>query len=95
MCHASERTLANAAGLLKRAGTAGIGRLVIAGLQTESCIDTAGRAARSLGYKVTLAGDAHATFDNPVLAAAKIIEHHSRVLSGIVHAVAPASSIAF
>ncbi|HEV8391885.1 MAG TPA: cysteine hydrolase family protein, partial [Dongiaceae bacterium] len=53
---------------------AGIGRLVIAGLQTELCIDTACRVAQSLGYAVTLAADAHSTFDNSVLDARKIIE---------------------
>jgi nicotinamidase-related amidase len=74
---------------------AGVERLVIAGLQTEFCIDTACRVAQSLGYAVTLAGDAHSTFDNPILNAPKIIEHHNRVLSGIVETVAPASSIAF
>ena len=78
-----------------RLRVAGIGHLVIAGLQTEFCIDTACRVAQSLGYAVTLAGDAHSTFDNPVLDARKIIEHHNRVLSGIVQSVAPAAEIAF
>jgi nicotinamidase-related amidase len=78
-----------------RLRVAGIDRLVIAGLQTEFCIDTACRVAQSLGYAVTLAGDAHSTFDNPVLDARKIIEHHNRVLSGIVERVAPVAEIAF
>ncbi len=79
----------------QRLRAAGIGSLVIAGLQTEFCIDTACRVAQSLGYAVTLAGDAHSTFDNPVLGAEKIMEHHNRVLSGIVASVAPAAKIAF
>ena len=78
-----------------RLRVAGIGHLVIAGLQTEFCIDTACRVAQSLGYAVTLAGDAHSTFDNPVLDARKIIEHHNRLLSGIVERVMPAAEIAF
>lgn len=73
----------------------GIGRLVIAGLQTEFCIDTACRVAQSLGYAVTLASDAHSTFDNPVLKADQIIRHHNRLLSGIVERVAPTAEIAF
>jgi nicotinamidase-related amidase len=73
---------------------AGIGRLVIAGLQTDFCIDTACRVAQSLGYAVTLASDAHSTMDSPVLTADQIIRHHNRVLSGIVE-VAPAGEIAF
>lgn len=73
--------------------TADIGSLIIAGLQTEFCIDTASRVAQTLGYKVTLAADAHSTFDNSVLNADKIIAHHNRVLSGIVEAVKPAADI--
>ena len=79
----------------QRLRAAGIGRLVIAGLQSEFCVDTACRVAQSLGYAVTLAGDAHSTFDNPVLNADKIIEHHNRLLSGIVESVKPAAEIAF
>ena len=74
---------------------AGLRRLVIAGLQTEFCVDTACRVAQSLGYAVTLARDAHSTFDGPGLAADKIIDHHNRVLSGIVERVVPAADIAF
>jgi len=74
---------------------AGIGSLVIAGLQTEFCVDTASRVAQSLGYKVTLAADAHSTFDNAVLTAEKIITHHNRVLSGIVENVVPTAEIRF
>jgi nicotinamidase-related amidase len=74
---------------------AGIGSLVIAGLQSEFCIDTACRVAQTLGYNVTLAADAHSTFDNPLLPAEKIIAHHNRVLSGIVAAVKPAAEIGF
>jgi nicotinamidase-related amidase len=78
-----------------RLRVASVDHLVVAGLQTEFCIDTACRVAQSLGYAVTLASDAHSTFDNPVLDARKIIEHHNRILSGIVRGVTPASEIAF
>lgn len=74
---------------------AGIDSLVIAGLQSEFCVDTACRVAQTLGYKVTLAADAHSTFDNPVLPADKIVAHHNRLLSGIVARVAPVAEIAF
>lgn len=74
---------------------AGVGRLVIAGLQTEFCIDTACRVAQTLGYAVTLAGDAHSTMDNPVLNAGKIVAHHIRPLSGIIENAPPATPIAF
>jgi nicotinamidase-related amidase len=57
-----------------------ITHLVIAGGMTEYCVDTTCRLATSLGYDVTLAGDAHLTRDNGVLTAANIIAHHDFVL---------------
>lgn len=60
----------------------GIGSLVIAGLQTDFCIDSNCRIACNLGYGILLAEDAHSTYDSPELTAAQIIRHHNRVLSG-------------
>ena len=54
--------------------------LVIAGLQTEYCIDTTCRRAFSLGYKVTLVENAHSTWDSSLLKAEQIIIHHNQVL---------------
>ena len=54
--------------------------LVVAGLQTEYCIDTTCRRAFSLGYKVTLVEDAHSTCDSSFLKAEEIIIHHNLVL---------------
>jgi nicotinamidase-related amidase len=79
----------------ERLGVAGVGRLVIAGLQTEFCVDTACRVAQSLGYAVTLVSDGHSTFDNPILSAGKIIEHHNRALSIVVEHVIPAAEVMF
>jgi len=59
-----------------------IKRLVIAGLQTEYCIDTTCRRTYTLGYDVTLVRDAHSTWDYPQLTAQEIIDHHNRVLGG-------------
>ena len=50
---------------------------------------------QTLGYKVTLAADAHSTFDTPILPADKIIAHRNRLLSGIVQSVKPAAEIVF
>jgi nicotinamidase-related amidase len=58
----------------------GIAHLIVAGAMTEYCVDTTCRRATSLGYDVTLAGDAHLTRDNQVLTAASIIAHHNFVL---------------
>ncbi|MED3729325.1 cysteine hydrolase family protein [Priestia filamentosa] len=58
-----------------------ISNLVIAGMQTEFCLDTTCRRAYSLGYKENiLVKDAHSTFDTDVLSADKIIEHHNNIL---------------
>jgi nicotinamidase-related amidase len=65
-----------------RLAAAGIERIVVAGLQTEFCIDTTCRAAAALGLKVVLVSDAHTTFDSPGLSAAQIIAHHNRTLQG-------------
>jgi nicotinamidase-related amidase len=59
-----------------------IKHLVIAGMRTEMCVDTTSRRAISLGYDVTLAGDAHATVTSEVLPAAQIIAHHNYTLDG-------------
>ena len=59
----------------------GIAHLIVAGAMTEYCVDTTCRRATSLGYDVTLAGDAHLTRNNEVLTAANIIAHHNLVLN--------------
>lgn len=58
----------------------GIGHLIIAGCMTEYCVDTTVRRAISLGFNVTLAGDAHGTWNSPALKAEQIIEHHNGLL---------------
>jgi len=73
----------------------GITRIVVAGMQTEYCIDTNCRAAFDLGYKVVLARDGHTTFDTPVLSAAQIIAHHNRTLDGSFVELAAAGDISF
>jgi len=68
--------------LHQRLRSKGIGKLVIAGLQTEYCLDTTCRRAYTLGYNVVLAKDAHSTWDSSLLTATQIIEHHNQVLGG-------------
>lgn len=58
----------------------GIRHLVVAGAMTEFCVDTTCRRATSLGFDVTLVGDAHLTRDTDILSAAQIIAHHNLVL---------------
>jgi nicotinamidase-related amidase len=67
--------------LHRRLGEAGVDRLIIAGMQTEMCVDSACRGAKALDYRVALVADAHTTYDTPALAADLIIAHHNRLLS--------------
>lgn len=79
----------------RRLRAAGIERLVIAGLQTDYCIDTNCRVACNLGYDVVLAEDTHSTFDGSGLTAAQIISHHNRILSSSTVTLKKAAEIQF
>ena len=70
-------------------------QLVICGIQTEMCVDTSCRRAYSLGYKVTLASDAHSTWDDSGLSVAQIIAHHNENLGGWFVKALPAGEIEF
>jgi nicotinamidase-related amidase len=59
---------------------ANIDHLVVCGMQTEFCVDTAIRSAREHGYRVTLVSDAHTTGDTPVMKAKDIVAHHNFTL---------------
>jgi nicotinamidase-related amidase len=59
-----------------------IRNVVVAGLQTEYCVDTTCRRAFSLGYNVILVKDTHSTWDTPMLNAEQVINHHNSVLEG-------------
>jgi nicotinamidase-related amidase len=62
----------------------GIKHLVVVGGQTEYCVDTTCRRATTLGYNVTLVGDAHTTddYDGATISAAQRIDYHNEVLDG-------------
>jgi nicotinamidase-related amidase len=72
----------------------GVTRLIIAGLQTEMCVDTTIRAAKSRDYDVTLVADGHSTFDSPALTAVQIIAHHNDILTSFAHVI-PTAEIDF
>lgn len=69
-------------------------RLVVAGMQTDMCIDATCRRAHELGYDVTLVGDAHSTFDGGGLTAAQIIAQYNKALGAVVR-VEESGSITF
>lgn len=81
--------------LLETLQAADIQQLVVAGIQTEYCVDTTCRRAYSLGYPVTLAQDGHSTWDTDNLKAAQIIAHHNGTLGGWFVTLKPADEIVF
>lgn len=75
----------------------GVEELLITGLQTEYCVDTACRTALSHGYDVVLVADGHSTGDAD-MPAAEIVRHHNALLANLVHPsakirVLPASEV--
>lgn len=61
----------------------GIRHLVIAGNQTEHCINATTRNASKHGFTITLAQDAHGTWDSETMSATQIINHHNELLSSV------------
>lgn len=59
-----------------------IDHLVIAGMQTEFCLDTSIRSAYALEYKCTVAKDGHSTYSNDLLTGEQIVAHHSAIWHG-------------
>lgn len=72
----------------------GIRNVIIAGLQTEFCINATCRRAHELGYNVILISDAHSTYDAPSQTALEIITAHNGALAQIV-TLRPAHAIKF
>ena len=70
-------------------------KIVLAGIQTEYCVDTTCRRAYSLDYAVTLVQDGHTTWDTKQLTAAQIRAHHNEVLGNSFAALAWADEIEF
>ena len=81
--------------LHRRLCDAGIDRLIIAGMQTEMCVDSACRGAAALNYRVVLAADGHTTYDTPLLRADLIIAHHNRLLAGTFVELVEADQVRF
>lgn len=65
--------------VLKRLG---LRQLIVAGMQTEYCMDTSIRNAFSRGYKLYGIAGGHTTFDTQQLKAAEIIRHHESIWNG-------------
>jgi nicotinamidase-related amidase len=72
-----------------------ISRIVLAGIQTDYCVDTSCRRAYSLGYDVILVQDGHSTWDTEQLKASQIIAHHNEVLGNSFSSLTAADEIQF
>lgn len=73
---------------------AGISRVLVCGMQTESCVDSACRHAFTLGNNVEPVADTRTTFDSPALSASQIVDHLNTTLRTYCDVV-PAESIVF
>jgi nicotinamidase-related amidase len=74
--------------------TRGIDHLVIAGMQSEFCVNSAIRGAYERDYKITLVSDAHSTGDTRI-AKAKDIVALQNLISQDFGAVVPAAEVNF
>lgn len=77
---------------LKRAG---IDHLVITGMQSEYCVTSAIRGAYERGYRLTLASDAHSTFDTKFAKGRDIVAIINDTTSGSFAKIVPSSEIEF
>ena len=71
-------------GLLEDLRGAGVTDLVIAGMQSNYCIDATTRRAVQEGFNVTLVSDAHSTFSFTEVPAEAIIEDQNSALGELV-----------
>ena len=74
---------------------AGVDHLIVTGMQSEYCVDSAVRGAAERGYRVTLVGDAHSTFDSRVARAGQIIAIQNDTMSGSFATIVPAAEVRF
>jgi nicotinamidase-related amidase len=77
---------------LKRAR---IDHLVVTGMQSEYCVDSAIRGAHERGYQVTLVSDAHSTGDTKAAKAETIIAIQNNTMAGDFARVIPAVEVTF
>jgi nicotinamidase-related amidase len=73
----------------------GIKKLIVAGMQSDWCVDTTVRRAYSLEYEVTVAEDAHTTYYDGVIEAPQIIAHHNSIFGGRFAKLVKAQDINF
>ena len=74
---------------------AGVDHLVVTGMQSEYCVDSAIRGAHERGYHVTLVSDAHSTGDTRVAKAETIVAIQNNTMAGDFAKVIPAAEVEF
>jgi nicotinamidase-related amidase len=74
---------------------AGVDHLVITGMQSEYCVNSAIRGAYERGYRITLVSDAHSTGDTKVAKARDIIAIQNDTTKGSFGQVVPAAEVSF
>ncbi len=67
-------------GLLKYLNKNGVERLIVAGLQTEYCIDATVKCGFEHGFEIIVPGYANSTFDNDYLSAEKTYEYYNNFI---------------
>ncbi|MBS1795249.1 MAG: cysteine hydrolase [Acidobacteria bacterium] len=60
----------------------GVDSVVLAGLQTDYCVDSTCRSAFGRGLRTTLVSDAHSTYDNSFMTAEQTIAYHTKLIGG-------------
>ncbi len=73
----------------------GIDHLIVTGMQSEYCVDSAVRGAHERGYKVTLVSDAHSTGDTKVAKAKDIVAIQNDTMAWDFARVIPAADVTF
>lgn len=73
----------------------GVATVVVAGISSAWCVDTAVRRAFGLGYRVVLAADAHGSTNGSALTGPEIARHHNEILAACFAEVRPTDEIEF
>jgi nicotinamidase-related amidase len=82
-------------GLHEKLIEAGVKTVVVAGIASPWCVDTAVRRAFGLGYRVVLAADGHGCAGGKTLSGSAIAQHHNEILGACFAEIRPIEEIEF
>lgn len=69
--------------LTQRLNELSVKEFVICGCATDYCVDTTIKVGASLGYRITVAADAHTTADRTFVSAEQLINQHNEVWAAL------------